>query len=160
MVVPTSICIVENDACLRNMLAELLVADGFQARAFAGATELLASGERQDHACFLIDLQLPGGGGVPLLETVSERWPQAAIVAIMDHGNPDMAIRAFRSGASDFVEKPVKTDELLEVLRRVIARAKRRSARAEPELAPGFATLTLRWPPFSGQCCGAAKLAC
>jgi len=67
----------------------------------------------------LTDMRLPDGDGIELVEDISEKWPEMPVAVITAHGNMELAIKALKNGAFDFVSKPVD----LKVLRNLVETA-------------------------------------
>ena len=121
--IPT-IAIIDDDDSLRRALARLLTASGYQVRTFASATEFLA--ERlpieASPGCLLIDVRMPGLGGLELQAVLNSAGAQSAIVFMTGHGDVQTGVKAMKSGAVDFLLKPFTDDELLEAVGRALSR--------------------------------------
>lgn len=121
--IPT-IAIIDDDDSLRRALARLLTASGYQVRTFASATEFLA--ERlpieATPGCLLIDVRMPGLGGLELQAVLNSAGAQSAIVFMTGHGDVQTGVKAMKSGAVDFLLKPFTDDELLEAVGRALLR--------------------------------------
>jgi two-component system nitrogen regulation response regulator NtrX len=108
------ILIVDDEESIRRSLAGILSDEGFGTSAAADGTEALAAiaeGELPD--LVLLDIAMPGRDGVAILEEIRERWPELPVVMMSGHGTIETAVRTTRSGAFDFVEKPLSIDKLL-----------------------------------------------
>ncbi len=88
------------------------------------ALEVLA-GSRFD--LLISDLKMPGMDGVTLLEQVKSRWNEIEVILITAFGTVDVAVRAMKLGAFDFIQKPFKADQLLLVVERTLERRRLRS---------------------------------
>ena len=88
------------------------------------ALELLSSA-RVD--LLISDLKMPGMDGVSLLEQVKSRWCDVEVILITAFGTVDVAVRAMKFGAFDFVQKPFKADQLLLVVERALERRRLKS---------------------------------
>jgi two-component system response regulator FixJ len=139
------ICLVEDDASVRESLEALLVTEGFQVDAYGSAAEMLERFEPEVTACVLLDVRLPGMDGLTLLETLEGRRQDVPAVVMTGHADLPMAVRAIRAGAADFVEKPFEADRLLDSIRHAISKARnQRATSAAPELEARFSDLTPR----------------
>jgi FixJ family two-component response regulator len=140
------VAIVDDDESIRKALVRMLVGAGMEVLAFSSAKELLAVVEREHVSCVVSDLRMPGIDGLHLQSALAERMPDVAMVFVTGHGDVPSTVRAMKSGAVDFLEKPVRRADLLEA----IARATQRTHRAEAEatdlnsLKSRYAKLTLR----------------
>ena len=140
------VVIVDDDESIRKALLRTLAGAGLEVFAFSSAQDFLAAAEIERVSCVVSDLRMPGIDGLHLQSALVERMPQVAIVFVTGHGDVPSTVQAMKSGAVDFLEKPVKRADLLEA----IARATRRTHRAEAEardlnsLKSRYAKLTLR----------------
>ena len=140
------VVIVDDDESIRKALLRTLAGAGLEVFAFSSAQDFLAAAEIERVSCVVSDLRMPGIDGLHLQSALVERMPQVAIVFVTGHGDVPSTVQAMKSGAVDFLEKPVKRADLLEV----IARATRRTHRAEAKardlnsLKSRYAKLTLR----------------
>jgi len=76
------ITIVDDEACVRESLGSLLRSAGYRAREYASAEEFLAWGSREDSACLILDVHLPGMGGLELQRYLAGRQPGRGIVFV------------------------------------------------------------------------------
>ena len=109
--------IVDDDAGERESLAGFVRKSGFQPVTYASGTEFLAQAQDAETACVLLDYHMHDIDGLNTLKEMRRR--NIAIPTIMMNGQGDvpLAVKAMRLGAFDFIEKPHKTDMLLESLR-------------------------------------------
>ncbi len=121
-----TIAIVDDDDAVRDSLDVLIRADGRDTLLFANATDFLAA-NRSNVACILLDVRLPDGDGIQILQHLMEGGECAPIIIITGHGDVPMAVRAMQIGAVDFVEKPFDPDLLLESVERAVAHVHERA---------------------------------
>ena len=121
--VPT-IVVVDDDDSVRRALARLLTASGYQVRTFGSAAELLAQRFALDPGpgCLLIDVRMPGLGGLELQTMLTSAGTMSAVVFMTGHGDVQTGVRAMKSGAVDFLLKPFTDDELLDAVGRALVR--------------------------------------
>jgi FixJ family two-component response regulator len=137
--------VVDDDGPVRAALTRMLRIAGFEVRGYASALEFLAS--RGDAGgCLVLDVGLPGMSGVELQAVLGKVAESLPIVFLTGRGDIETGVRAMKSGAVDFLTKPVKRDVLLAAVRAAIARdVDARAQRAElRSLHDRFATLTTR----------------
>jgi FixJ family two-component response regulator len=140
------VAIVDDDESIRKALLRTLVGAGLEVLAFSSAQDFLAAAEIERVSCVVSDLRMPGIDGLHLQSALAERMPQVAMVFVTGHGDVPSTVRAMKSGAVDFLEKPVRRADLLEA----IARATQRTHCADAEatdlnsLKSRYAKLTLR----------------
>jgi len=120
------ICIVDDDADVRESLEMLLRRSGYRVKVFGSAHAFLEAGPGPDCSCVLADVRMPEMDGLALQREINRRWPALPVVIMTGHGDIQMAVQAMRAGAVDFLEKPFEKQALIEA----IARAQRPS-RAE-----------------------------
>jgi DNA-binding NtrC family response regulator len=114
------ILIVEDDVNSAKYLARILNSSGFSADYVCGAEEALDLLPKVDYDLLLIDFILPKLNGLALLKRVKEIDPHILAIFITAHGSITLAVDALKSGASDFLEKPVLPEKLLLVMNRVL----------------------------------------
>lgn len=111
-----TVYLIEDDADLRESLAALLEASGYVPRGFASAEDFLASGVNERPACAVVDLRLPGMSGLDLQQKLHNEQPYLPVIVVTGHGDVATARAALRTGALDFLEKPVQPKELMEAV--------------------------------------------
>jgi len=111
-----TVYLIEDDADLRESLAALLEASGYVPRGFASAEDFLASGVSERPACAVVDLRLPGMSGLDLQRKLHDEQPHLPVIVVTGHGDVATARAALRTGALDFLEKPVQPEELMEAV--------------------------------------------
>jgi FixJ family two-component response regulator len=123
--------VVDDDDDLRAALRSVLEADGHEVCDFASCEAFLAHQRNGGEGCLLIDAYLPGMSGLELLQQLLTS-DHEALPAIMITGQSDvaMAVSAMKSGAVDFIEKPIGRDGLLTAIGRAVAQSRDRNARA------------------------------
>jgi FixJ family two-component response regulator len=107
------IAIVDDDEPLREALGSVLQAAGFLIDSFASAEEFLASPRRQEIACLILDVRLPGISGIELQRRLSESGCAIPIIFVTAHGDASLRDRLLKAGAAGFLNKPVRSDTLL-----------------------------------------------
>ncbi len=110
--------IVEDDEDFRDSLARLVEREGFAADQAADLTEALAALAAGAHDVVLVDLSLPDGDGLSLLEA-EEAAAASEFIVITGHASLDTAVEALRRGALDYLSKPLDRGRLKSVLTNV-----------------------------------------
>jgi two-component system nitrogen regulation response regulator NtrX len=116
----TSILIIDDEPGIRKTLASIL--EDEQYLVYTAEDALLGMeilGQNPVNLIFL-DVLLPNLGGLEALDRIKKGWPQVEVVVISGHANVDMAVRAVKLGAFDFIEKPLSLDKVLAVSRNAI----------------------------------------
>jgi len=128
------ILIVDDEAAICFALGEYLRTAGHSPTSVASGRHALQRLEEEDFDLVFLDLQMPGIGGLEVLETLCRRWPRLPVVIITAHGNMQTTIRAMQLGAHDYITKPIDLARIGELLERSL-----RPPSTEPEapLPPG-----------------------
>ena len=127
-----TVYVVDDDEALRRATARLLTAHGFTVRLFGSAEEFVAAFDPEASGCLLLDLRMPGQSGLELQRSLAERGALLPVVFLTGHADVSTSVNAMKRGAVDFLEKPVREAELVEVLGRALARDEEmRAARSE-----------------------------
>jgi FixJ family two-component response regulator len=140
------VLVLDDDASVRRALARLIRSAGFEARTFASASDFLENGLLTQPACLVVDVRMPGQSGLDLQETLSAAGWDVPIIFITGHGDVSTSVRAMRSGAINFLEKPVDDQALLDAIREAMDRGRltRRERRRRDEIGRMVQTLTPR----------------
>jgi len=129
MVSDAIVYVVEDDDGVRRALTRLLRSAGLTVETFPSAKAFLEYTLPDRPACLLLDVRLPGPSGLELQSALGEAQRTLPIIFLTGHGNVPMSVRAMKSGAFDFLQKPFNDQELLGAVQRALGRS--RSARAE-----------------------------
>ncbi len=108
--------IVDDDAEVRSELAEALELRGFVASAFDGGEAFLAREAELDPGCVVLDLNMPGLGGMDVQQALVDNASHHKIVMLTGAGSVSTAVRAMHAGAIDFLEKPFHIDDLVRAI--------------------------------------------
>jgi len=111
-----TILIIDDEDGIRNVLGDVLQDEGFAViRAADGPAGLKVLKSEIVDLVFL-DVWMPGMGGLDVLRAIREEFPEVPIVMISGHASIDVAVKAVKIGAWDFVEKPLSMDKTLAVV--------------------------------------------
>jgi len=122
--------LVDDDAAVRDSLALLIGTVGLRVQAWGDPRAFLAGFAREDIGAIVLDVRMPGINGLTLLDTLLEAGVDQPVVLLTGHATVAMCRRALKSGALDFLEKPVDDDRLLEVLQGAVRQHVQRRERA------------------------------
>jgi len=114
------ILVVDDEVSILTALQKALTLEGYSVDVAGGvkvAGERLA---RRSYDLVLLDVALPDGDGVSLLESIRASGNDVPAVMMSGHATVDAAVRATRLGAMDFLEKPISTDRLLLVIQNTL----------------------------------------
>ena len=112
-----TIFVIDDDSAVRDALTRLLEAAGYTVEAYPSAEAFLAAYAPNRPGCLVLDIQMPGMGGLGLQELLAERRDSRPIIFLTGHATVPTTVRALKSGAFDFLEKPVEGRVLLEYIR-------------------------------------------
>ena len=108
--------IVDDDMDFRQSLARLLEAAGYTTTTFASGSAFLTVAPQLSEGCVLLDVQMPRMDGLAVLEAFRKQGVRLPVIVMTAHGNVATAVRAMRSGAFEFVEKPFDDAPLLAMI--------------------------------------------
>ena len=129
-----TVFIVEDDAAVRDSLGLLLGLQGFRTQSFSCAEDFLRIYQPSWAGCLLLDVRMPGMDGLELQESLRRQGLALPVIIMTAHGDITTVRSALKSGAVDFLEKPVDPTALLAAVRTALdADAARRRAGMEAE---------------------------
>jgi DNA-binding NtrC family response regulator len=134
------VLLVDDDPAVAKVLAALLGQEGILAHEVRSGAEALAFLESRPADVVVTDLRMPGMDGMELLGRVTGAWPEIPVIMLTAHGTVPLAVEAMKRGASDFMQKPFEREEVLFVVKKALAGAKRRAEEA-PAAAQGASGL-------------------
>jgi DNA-binding NtrC family response regulator len=128
------VLIVEDERRLGDMLSTALRDMDCRPALARSAEQAMGLLERSAHDVVLLDLRLPGMGGLEFLDVLRQRWPAAAVIIMTGHGDLEAARRAIRSGVVDFLTKPASLGDIEQSLERARLRL---ASCPQPATPPG-----------------------
>src|SRR5262245_5896747 len=108
----TRLLVVDDDLAVREVMAEGLQMGGYSVMVAGSAAEALQQIERSPFDLVLTDIEMPGGSGTELLRVVRDRYPELDVIMITAVVDIDVALRAIRNGASDYLTKPFNLEQV------------------------------------------------
>jgi len=141
-----TVFVVDDDLSIRRSLTHLFGATGLNVAVFASAQEFLERYNPSASGCLVLDLAMPGLNGLELQEMLAARGSRLPIIFLSGHGDLPSGLKALKSGAADFLTKPVDATDLIDAVRGAIEkdRIARRVNAEVAEIRQRFATLTPR----------------
>jgi len=115
-----NILVIDDDKIILDSLCEFLSLEGFQTSGAETVKGALAKLEEESYCLVLTDVNLPDGDGLELLGIIKKNYPQTVVVVITGYGTIDSAVKAIKSGAYDYLTKPIIDDELRLAVERAI----------------------------------------
>lgn len=143
----STVFIVDDDADLRDALSMLMRAVGLHAASFASGREFLQAVGPQPQGCLVLDIRMPGMGGMELQAELHKRRIALPILFLTGHADVPLAVKAMKAGAVDFIQKPFDEHRLvIAVMNALKTGVAPKPAVADGETAgrPAFAHLSVR----------------
>jgi FixJ family two-component response regulator len=143
--VPT-VFIIDDDAGVRDSIQDLVESVGLHAEVFATAQEFLTGERRDGPSCLVLDVRLPDTSGLDLQQKLSRAGVVIPIIFITGHADIPMTVKAMKSGAVEFLTKPFREQNLLDVIQSALGRDRRVRERQREldELQKRYGTLSTR----------------
>ena len=112
--------LIDDDAAVRDSLALLIGTVGLRVQTWADPQEFMRSFDRQSIGAIVLDVRMPGTSGLTVLDTLVAQGVDQPVIMLTGHGTVELCRRAFKSGAAEFLEKPVDDEVLLEALQNAV----------------------------------------
>ena len=134
-----NILVIDDEEDIRNSIAGLLQDENYEVRTVENSDKALNAISERLPDLILIDIWLENSklDGLELLNEIQSKFLSLPCVMISGHGNIDIAVKAIRSGASDYIEKPFEAERLLITLERVLEISKLKKEHKELWLRAG-----------------------
>ena len=118
-----TVYVVDDDEAVRDSLQWLLEGKDYRVRCFESAESFLSRYDAREVACLIVDIRMGGMTGLELQNRLIENKSPLPIVFITGHGDVPMAVDTMKKGAMDFIQKPFKEDQLLDLVERMLDHA-------------------------------------
>ena len=140
------VCVVDDDSDIRDGLKLLLESVGITCIAFSSTKEFLESEQIGNANCLILDVRLPGAGGLDLQAELTRAQIRTPIIFITAHGDIPMSVRAIKAGAIEFLTKPFREQDLLDAVQAAFERDRMQRVQDQDlrDLQARFKTLTER----------------
>ena len=116
------VAIVDDDESVQRALQDLIESDGLSATCFGSAEQFLDSEARNEAACLIADVRMPGLSGLELQAKLKAERCRIPVIFITAHGDAKMRIHAMREGAVEFLNKPFDDAVLLQIVHTTLER--------------------------------------
>ena len=130
---PPNVLVVDDEPSLRKTLRTSLAASGFAVAEARTGEEALGVVQQQPFDLVLLDINMPGAGGIDACRKIRSFAPQVGIIMVTVRDSENDKVHALEAGADDYVTKPFRLRELVARLRAVQRRTQRNGA-ADPEI--------------------------
>ncbi len=141
-----TVFIVDDDPAIRFAMQALMDSVNVEHEIFASGDEFLENVDEHRAGCLVLDIRMPGLGGLELQEELLKRGSTLPIIFITGHGDVPMAVEAMQKGAVDFIQKPFRDQDLLDRIREALKtdQERREEQQKHTEVAQRLARLTNR----------------
>ena len=116
----SNVLVIDDEAGIRDVLREILSDEGYQVYTAEDGIEGLRTVERERVDLAILDVWLPNMGGIDVLQQLKEQKPDLEVIVISGHGNIDLAVKAVKLGAFDFLEKPLSLDRVTTITKNAL----------------------------------------
>ena len=146
MSIEQTVYIVDDEEPIRKALSLLTKSDGLKSESFENAQSFLDNLDQIGSGCLLLDVCMPDMSGLELQEILKEQNMDIPVIVLTGHADIPTAVRAMKGGASDFIEKPFDSEELLRRIHQCLNRDAEHKENIEwrRKAAQKMATLTKR----------------
>ncbi|HEY7616002.1 MAG TPA: response regulator, partial [Terriglobales bacterium] len=145
-----NLLIIDDERAIRDVCREVAQSLGFNTYVADSAEHALRMLDAQGIDVVLLDLKLPGAGGLEAMRQIKERRPDTAVVVVTGYRTVQSAVQAMKQGAYDYVTKPFSMEELKLLLERVAAhlrlKSENRILREKVKSKQGFGGIIGRAP--------------
>lgn len=114
--------VVDDDQGMLDSTVWLLESIGLRALPFTSGQAFLDANPQHNNACVILDVRMPGMGGLNVQEALRARGFDLPIIFVSGHADVPIVVRAFRAGAVDFIEKPYNEQLLLDSVQQALSR--------------------------------------
>jgi FixJ family two-component response regulator len=138
--------VIDDDPGVRASLQSLLRSVGLKVETFDSAAEFVVSKIPSVPSCLVLDVRLPGVGGLDFQAELAKANIRIPIIFITGHGDIPMTVRAMKAGAVEFLSKPFREQDMLDAVRAGLARDRARleGEKTTSRLAANYQSLTAR----------------
>lgn len=143
---PATVFIVDDDQTIRRAMELLMQSVGLKHKVYASGDEFLDNYSADRPGCLVLDIRMPGLGGLELQQRLIDRHCALPVIFITGHGDVPMAVEAMQKGALDFIQKPFRDQELLDRIQNALEtdRERRSARKVRASVAERIDTLTGR----------------
>lgn len=119
-----TIHIVDDDPSMRKYLSDLVATINYKSKTYDNANDFLSEFHDDGLGCLVLDLRLPGINGLELHQQLAENNIDLPVIMISGFGDVSTAVKAMKAGVLDFLEKPFKGQELLDLIHNAVSKHK------------------------------------
>lgn len=141
-----TVFVVDDDPAVRKSLLFLLASVGLEAQAFADGPSFLEAYDRASPGCLILDVRMPHLSGLALQGKLRDAGVEIPTIMMSAYGDVGVAVRSMKNGAVEFLEKPLRDQELLDSVNHALEtdRVRRAELAQVAQVARGLESLTAR----------------
>ncbi len=113
------VIIVDDEEEFVQALVERLQLRGLAVEGFTSGTAAMKEMEQKDFDVAVLDVRMPGLGGLDIVADIKRRWPERQVILLTGHGSAEDAEKGMRLGACHYLMKPIHIEQLVEILQQV-----------------------------------------
>src|SRR5580700_1114588 len=117
-----TVFVVDDDDLVRATIQGLLKSVGLRAETFETTQQFLSSQAPDGPSCLVLDVRLPGVSGLDFQRQLADSGVRIPIIFITGYGDIPMTVKAMKSGAVEFLTKPIQDDDLLDAIHQALDR--------------------------------------
>jgi two-component system response regulator FixJ len=136
----TTVHIIDYDNALKDLILEVLTANGYRAVTYASALDFLSAVHRDLEGCIVTDVRMPEMSGIDLMTRLAEAGVRLPVIVVTGSADVHLAVEAMKLGAVDFLENPFQSEQLLAAIRGAL----RAGLGPSPEVQLGRGPVDLR----------------
>jgi FixJ family two-component response regulator len=125
-----TIFIIDDEPAVRDSLSMMIEQEGFLVKTFDSGEDFLSTYHQEELGCAIVDVRMPSMSGLALQKIMMERHILLPIIFLTGHGDIPMSVGAIKSGATDFLTKPVTREKLLASIRPAIVESEKKLSQA------------------------------
>jgi DNA-binding NtrC family response regulator len=107
------VLVIDDEEAQANIIVHILESEGYDVEKAYSAEDGLRVASKREFGIMLVDLKMPGIGGLQFLKRIKEQWPNTNVIIMTAYGTIETAVEAMKAGAFDYVTKPFGKEELL-----------------------------------------------
>ena len=116
----SSVLVIDDEPGIRTVLTDIFEDEDYTVHVAADGIEGLRILDEIDIELVILDVLLPNKGGIEVLKEIKEKYPTIEVIVISGHATVDIAVRAVKLGAFDFVEKPLSMEKIINLARNAL----------------------------------------
>jgi len=129
------ILIVDDDPHFLRVMARILLGENFQVTAAAGTREAIEHLRTEPFDLVISDLRMPDCDGLHLLQEVRRAGNEVPVIILTAYGEVDTYLEAMNAGATEYLNKPIKSEELVKIVRACLRARSAREREGRPDAA-------------------------